>query len=163
MDSPPPELEIRRYRSGDHDSVRALHDLALHDVGAHLGNGRWDEDLDAIEDVYLSSGGEFLVGTLGREIVVMGALRRTGPRDAVVTRMRVTPRLQGHGHGTQMLLRLEARARELGVTRLRLDTTTRQLAAQALYRNHGFRLAGTGHEGPFEVIYFEKSLVDAER
>ena len=158
MESPPPDLQIRRYRSGDRARVRALHDLALQDAGAHLGTGRWDADLDAIEDVYLGGGGEFLVGTLAQEIVAIGALRRTGPRDAVLTRMRVTPRLQGQGHGTQMLLRLEARARELGITRLRLDTTTRQRAAQALYRRHGFTVAGTGHEGPFQVIFFEKDL-----
>jgi len=57
-------LHIRRYEASDKRVVRRLHDDALNEVGAHLGSGQWDEDLNEIEDVYLGSGGEFLVGVL---------------------------------------------------------------------------------------------------
>lgn len=36
---------IRRYEPRDEDAVRHLHDDALNDVGAHLGNCLWDDDL----------------------------------------------------------------------------------------------------------------------
>jgi len=60
-------LHIRRYEPGDKSAVRRLHEDALNEVGAHLGSGPWDEDLDKIESVYLESGGEFLVGIRGGE------------------------------------------------------------------------------------------------
>ena len=56
-------MHIRRYEPTDKRAVRRLHDDALNEVGAHLGPGTWDDDLDDIEGVYLASGGEFLVGT----------------------------------------------------------------------------------------------------
>ena len=92
-------MHIRRYEPGDKRAVRRLHDDALNEVGAHLGSGPWDEDLDEIESVYLESGGEFLVGIRGGEVVAMGALRRISPNAAEVKRMRVKPSLQRRGYG----------------------------------------------------------------
>ena len=74
-----PPLHIRRYREADHDAVWALHNLALHQVGAHAGNGPWDDDLHHVPAEYLDSGGEFLVGVVDARIVAMGALKRLGP------------------------------------------------------------------------------------
>ena len=44
-------LHVRRYVPKDKRAVRRLHDDALNEVGAHLGSGGWDADLDDIEDV----------------------------------------------------------------------------------------------------------------
>ena len=68
-------MRIRRYREGDREAVRLLHDEALYEVGAHLGEGPWDEDLDRIESEYLHDGGEFLVGELDE--------RRSSETDAI--------------------------------------------------------------------------------
>src|ERR671932_233091 len=92
-------LHIRRYEPEDKRAVRRLHDEALNEVGAHLGSGPWDDDLDDIESVYLDSGGEFVVGVLDGKIVAMGALMRISPQKAELKRMRVKPGLQGLGYG----------------------------------------------------------------
>ena len=152
------ELRIRGYQDGDHDAVWNLHNLALNEVGAHAGNGPWDDDLHAIRRVYLDSQGEFLVGLADDEIVAMGALRRTDTGRAQITRMRVHPRSQRRGFGHLILERLEDRARELGYDTLHLDTTVEQDAAQAFYRAHGYRETGRTRLGPFRVILFEKRL-----
>ncbi len=149
-------IAIRRYRPGDREAVRNLHDVALNDVGAHLGTGPWDADLDAVESVYLEDGGEFLVGVLGGEVVGMGALRRDPDGRAWITRMRVSPRLQGQGIGQSFLDRLHRRAEELGYTTLHLDTTVGQVAAQRLYEKNGYRETGWGRVGPFEGLYYER-------
>src|SRR4051794_18882364 len=115
-------LQIRRYQSGDHDQVWNLHNIALWQVGAHAGNGPWDNDLHDIEEVYLNNGGEFLVGVLDGQIVAMGAIRRITPDKAEVKRMRVHPDHQRRGFGRQILTALEDRARELGYHTLTLDT-----------------------------------------
>src|SRR5215204_3168418 len=73
------EVHIRRYEPGDKRAVRWLHDDALNKVGAHLGTGPWDDDLDDIEGIYLESGGEFLVGILEGEVIAMGAIKRVSP------------------------------------------------------------------------------------
>ena len=150
-------VAIRRYRPGDREAVRKLHDAALNDVGAHLGTGPWDGDLDAIESVYLENGGEFLVGVLGGEVVAMGALRRDPGGRAWITRMRVSPRLQGQGIGQNLLDALHRRAQELGYESLHLDTTAGQTAARRLYEKNGYRETGRGQVGPFECLYYERT------
>ncbi|MBN1935067.1 MAG: GNAT family N-acetyltransferase [Anaerolineae bacterium] len=181
-------FEIRRYKSIDHDAAWQLHNLALSLVGAHAGNGPWDDDLHSIEAVYLQNGGEFLVGLLDGQIVAMGALRRvddgsadTGSADAgsadagsadagsadagsadtawaEIKRMRVHPDHQRRGYGQAILARLEARAVELGYTRLILDTTTVQIGAQRFYEKNGYRQFDQTTFGSFDVLLYQKEL-----
>jgi len=152
------KLLIRRYRDADHDAVWELHNLALRLVGAHAGNGPWDDDLHHVREVYLEAGGEFLVGELAGRIVAIGALRRQDESTAEVKRMRVHPDLQRRGHGRAVLRRLEARAVQLGYRRLVLDTTERQVPAIALYRSEGFVEIGRGQVLGFPCIFFAKEL-----
>jgi GNAT superfamily N-acetyltransferase len=152
-------LHIRRYEPWDKRAVRRLHDDALNEVGAHLGTGPWDDDLEDIEDVYLESGGEFLVGELEGEIVAMGAIRRVSPEAAELKRMRVRPGLQGRGYGQAMLDALHRSAADLGYTTLHLDTTVRQRAARGLYLKNGYREVGRGSVGPFDCIYYERGAI----
>jgi len=149
---------VRRYRDDDHDAVWELHNLALDSVGAHGGNGPWDDDLHSIPSVYIDAAGEFLVGLVDRDIVAIGALRPSGPGQGEIKRMRVHPRFQRRGFGREILLRLENRARELGYETLHLDTTVGQTAAQALYRRHGYAETRRTQLGRFEVILFAKSI-----
>lgn len=151
-----PAIALRRYEPGDREAVRRLHDEALNDVGAHLGDGPWDGDLDAVESVYLQDGGEFLVGVLEARVVAMGALRRDSEGRAWITRMRVCPRLQGRGVGQTLLDALHRRAAELGYGTLHLDTTVQQTAARRLYEKNGYRETGRGMVGPFECLYYER-------
>ena len=152
-------LRIRRYEPGDRRAVRRLHDDALNEVGAHLGTGPWDDDLDEIETFYLDEGGEFLVGVVGGEVVAMGALRQISPEWAELKRMRVRPGLQGRGYGQAMLDALHRRASDLGYSRLRLDTTVQQRGAQRLYLKNGYREAGRGVVGPFDCIFYERETL----
>jgi GNAT superfamily N-acetyltransferase len=152
-------LHFRRYVPGDRRAVRRLHDDALNEVGAHLGSGSWDDDLDEIESAYLDQGGEFLVGVLDGEIVAMGALMRISPERAELKRMRVRPGLQGRGYGQAMLDALHRRASELGYSTLRLDTTVQQRAAQRLYLKNGYNEAGRGVVGPFDCILYEREIL----
>ena len=152
-------LHVRRYEREDKCAVRRLHDDALNEVGAHLGTGSWDEDLDEIESVYLESGGEFLVGVLDGEVVAMGALMRISAEKAELKRMRVRPGLQDRGYGQIVLDALHRRAIELGYSTLRLETTVQQRAAQRLYLKNGYREAGRGVIGPFDCIFYERNAV----
>ena len=151
-------MEIRRYRASDHDAVWDLHNLALNEVGAHAGNGPWDDDLHRIESEYLDAGGEFYVGTLDGRIVAMGALKRLTDDRAEICRMRVHPDLQRRGLGTRILSKLEERAREMGFRTLTLETTAGQVAAIGMYAKAGYIEVSRGTKLGFEVLAFEKRL-----
>jgi putative acetyltransferase len=91
--------------------------------------------------------GVFLVARwLGRP-VACGALRHLreagltqelGPGVGELKRMYVAPDVRGQGIGRALLARLEAEAHMLGLTRLVLETGTRQSEALALYHAAGF-------------------------
>jgi ribosomal protein S18 acetylase RimI-like enzyme len=152
-------IEIRRYSAGDREAVWRLHNEALDEVGAHLGNGPWDADLGEIEVSYLQTGGEFLVGVVDGRVVAMGALRPVSPGEAEVKRMRVEPALQGRGYGQALLDALHRRAAELGLSTLRLDTTVQQRAARRLYEANGYRESRRGRIGPFDCVFYERRMV----
>jgi aspartate racemase len=91
--------------------------------------------------------GAFVVATWRGKPVGCGAVRCLRDADLVeqlganvgeVKRMYVAPGVRGMGIGRGVLERLEREARELGLTRLVLETGTRQLAALRMYRAAGF-------------------------
>ena len=151
-------LEIRRYESSDYDEVWNLHVSGLQNVGAYLGNGPWDNDLYNIEDAYLHNRGEFLIGIYEGRIVAMGALRKTSEELAEIKRMRVHTDFQGRGFGQIILDELETRTLALGYTKLHLDTSVVQIAAQKLYMKNGFKETGREVHRGLECILFEKSI-----
>jgi GNAT superfamily N-acetyltransferase len=159
---------LRRYTSADQEAVERLHVLAIQQTGAYRGRGPWDDDVYAIEEVYLKNQGEFLIGECDGLLVAMGALKRTSPERAEIKRMRVQPEYQGRGYGQLILDALEARARVLGYRVLHLDTSIFQISAQKLYEKNGFREVGRdkyqqevgkGTYQPLEVILYEKPLL----
>jgi ribosomal protein S18 acetylase RimI-like enzyme len=154
-------LAFRRYEPDDHDRVVELHRLGLQQTGTDLGAGPWDDDMrspETLRRTYLDGRGDFLVGLRGGSIVVIGGLREHSPRQAEIKRMRVDPSFQRRGFGQAMLVRLEARASELGYSGIYLDTTTLQVAALALYAGAGYTEVDRGTRGPFDTVMFEKEL-----
>jgi GNAT superfamily N-acetyltransferase len=156
------ELTLRRYRDADHDAVWQLHNLALEAVGAHGGQGGWDDDLHRVGEAYLDAGGEFLVGECEGKLVAMGALLPVSGELARIKRMRVHPSFQRRGFGRRVLRALIDRARHDGYARLELDTTTLQTAAHRLYESEGFVQTHTREfvNGPrrFTLKLYEKTL-----
>ncbi len=151
-------MEVRRYRASDHDAVWELHNVALNEVGAHAGNGPWDDDLHRIEDEYIEAGGEFYVGSVEGRIVAMGGIKRLTNTSAEICRMRVHPDFQRCGLGTEMLSALEECARELGFRSLKLETTAGQVAAIGMYSKAGYGEVSRVRKLGFEVLVFEKGL-----
>ena len=154
-------LTLRRYEPSDYEEVWQLHKVALESINAYISDSSLDDDLKAVEATYPARRGEFLVGLLEQKLVAMGALREvvdsTG-NTAEVKRMRVHPEYQRRGYGEQMLVQLEEMAARLGYKRLVLDTSTAQVAAQSLYRNHGYNEVRRERVQGLELIYLEKRL-----
>lgn len=153
-----PDLTIRRFEAGDAEYVWDLHNRALEPTGAHVGNGEWDRDVTDPIAYYLDRGGEFLVGRLGPEIVVMGAYLPHSDEEVEIKRMRVEPSLQRRGLGRSILRELEQRARAAGFRRAFLVTTVQQKPARALYESAGYRVTAHGREAGFDTLRFAKAL-----
>lgn len=171
------ELTIRRYRPGDADRVWELHEEALRDVNTFFdgGDGAINSDVRSVEEEYLDSGGEFLVGLSGDRIVAMGAFREPGElaREflgplgesvAEIKRVRVDPDEQRQGYGQLIYDELEKRARDRGYAELVLDTTDRQRGAKRFFEKNGFEEACRERirefREPFELVFYRKSLAE---
>jgi len=132
------------------------------EVGAALVGAQWRELLvrygvndshpDAIDDLSVEHlappGGGFLVGWIDDTPIACGGVRRHDDHTGEVKRMYVAPDHRGRGHSRTLLRALEDRARELGYTRLVLETGTAQPEAMALYASEGYeRIPGYGFYG----------------
>jgi len=153
------KMKIRQYKTSDKDDVIDLHKLALEKTGAWIESGKWDEDLQNIEEVYLKNG-EFLVLEDEGKIIAMGAIRKISDDVVELKRMRVHPKFQRKGIGQKMLISLENRARELGFKKIVLNTTEKQKQAVALYLKNGYRETKKEILDSIKtrLIYFEKEI-----
>jgi putative acetyltransferase len=104
--------------------------------------------------------GAFVVAYEGDTAVGCGAVRLIEPRVAEIKRMYVLPDRRGCGIARRILEVLEREARSLGVTKLRLETGTRQPEAIALYSRTGYVPSDPFGEYPSSPlnVFFEKRL-----
>lgn len=161
---------VRRFQATDARQVWALNDLP--NVGYTADPSRPLElplpaepppsfpDLADVEASFLQAGGEFLVVEMDGSLVGMGGIRQTGGRRAEVLRVRVHPATRRRGVGRSLMATLEARAAELGVRELHLDTATNQPEAVAFYRGIGYEEVRqeTRPEWSWTLVYFAKRL-----
>src|SRR5215468_366748 len=81
----------------------------------------------------------FLIARVDSRAVGCGALRALESGVGEVKRMFVLPEFRGRGIARQILLALEARARELNYRLVRLETGIEQPEAIGLYKSAGYR------------------------
>ena len=99
--------------------------------GAGVGSGASPSD-------FTPPTGAFLVIYAGGKPVAGGGIKRDDDGVAEIKRMYVAPAARRQGLGRRLLEELEAKARELGYARIRLDTGARQPHAQAMYERAGY-------------------------
>jgi GNAT superfamily N-acetyltransferase len=98
--------------------------------------------------------GAFLVAYLDDKPVGCGAIRLNEPDLAEIKRMYVDPTVRGRRVGRRIVDALEVQARQLGATRIVLETGPRQPDAIAMYAHAGFSkipLYGEYIGSPFSV------------
>lgn len=153
------ELILRRFESGDSDDVWHLHRSSSQHVGVCGPEGAWEDDLRNIGEVYIASGGDFVVAHIGPRLAAMGGLNPFDDNVAELKRMRVDPVFQRRGFGRRVLRELESRAVALGFKWIMLDTTTIQVGAQRLYESAGYVRRREGMLHGYAVIFYEKRLI----
>jgi GNAT superfamily N-acetyltransferase len=108
--------------------------------------------------------GIFVIGWDADQPVSCGGVRLVTADVGELKRMYVAPVARRRGIARAMLANLEAQARTLGATRLRLETGLHQPEALSLYASAGY--VETEPFGPYAgarlARHFARSLVDAE-
>jgi DNA-binding MarR family transcriptional regulator/GNAT superfamily N-acetyltransferase len=102
--------------------------------------------------------GAFLVASVDGEPVACGAVKPASAGIGSLKRMWVADRVRGLGIGRRVLEALEAQARELAMTTIRLETNQTLQEAIRLYRSAGFREVARFSSDPYAHHWFEKSL-----
>ncbi|HEU4886178.1 MAG TPA: helix-turn-helix domain-containing GNAT family N-acetyltransferase [Longimicrobium sp.] len=102
--------------------------------------------------------GAFLVASVDGEPVACGAVKVMAPGIGYLKRMWVAPAVRGLGFARRMLGALEAQARELGFTTLRLETNRTLTEAIRLYRSAGYVEVPPFNDEPYAHHWFEKPL-----
>lgn len=107
---------------------------------------------------FVPPAGVFLVACVDGVPVACGAVRTIAPGIGNLKRMWVAETVRGQGIGRRLLEALEAEARKLGLTSLRLDTNRALQAAIRLYRSAGFHQIAPFNADPYAHHWFEKRL-----
>ena len=151
-------MQLVRYQANYFEPMLELHRSAK--IGLNIGISEDDEetDLRAIEQVYLRSGGEFVIGLFDGEVVAMGGFQRLSENSAELRRMRIRSDLQGQGYGSQLLKELERLAFQSGIHILSFETAKARPLTLEFYRKHGYQETGSGFYGEVETIHFRKVL-----
>lgn len=103
-------------------------------------------------------GGAFLLAEDRGVAVGCGGVRTLAPRLGEVKRMYVVRGARRRGIARTVLAELEGIARELGLSRVRLDTNAVQPEAVALYHATGYVEIADYNGNPFATHWFEKAL-----
>ena len=102
--------------------------------------------------------GYFVVARIDGQPAGCGALKLIDARIADIKRMWTAPSARGLGVARRVLDVLEAKAGELGLSTLRLETNVALREAQTLYRANGYAEVEPFNDEPYAHFWFEKRL-----
>jgi GNAT superfamily N-acetyltransferase len=102
--------------------------------------------------------GYFMVARVRGRVAGCGALKLVGCRIGEVKRMWTADFARGQGVARTVLAAIEAKARELDVHTLRLETNKALVEAHALYRAAGYREVPAFNDEPYAHHWFAKQL-----
>jgi putative acetyltransferase len=133
---PPAEVSLERVGLPCADAELLIRELNAELTARYPEDGACHFRLDPEE---VGPGrGAFLVGRIAGTPVACGAVRLIAPSIGEVKRMYTRATVRGQGVARAVLDELARAARDLGATRLVLETGVRQPEAIALYERAGF-------------------------
>ena len=116
------------------------------------------KDRSAADAEMAPPGGRFVLARLDGDPVGCGALKRIDGETGEIKRVWVAKSVRGLGVARRVLEKLEAAAREMNLSTLRLDTNKALTEAHALYRKEGYRNVERFNDNPYAHHWFEKRL-----
>lgn len=145
----------------DSADARNCLDAYFRELDARFEHG-FDPGSSGYANTPATEAGTFLIARLHGRAVGCGALRVLDADTGEIRRMWVAPETRGLGLSRRLLAALEGHARELRMTRVRLDTNRVLTQAQSLYRNMGYREIDRYNDNEYADFFFEKILAQIE-
>ena len=137
--SPPDLDEVRLLMQEFVAWHRQRHRQDIHLIDSYFDAPAFEAELAALPGSYAPPQGRLLLARLDGRAVGCVALKDLGDGRCEMKRMFVRVDAQGRGVGRALATAIVDEARAAGYRTMRLDTSIRQLEAQALYRSLGFR------------------------
>src|SRR5215831_14930695 len=108
-------------------------------LGVDLGFQGFEEELATLPGKYAAPTGRLLLAADDLSVLGCVALRSIRGKDCEMKRLYVRPRARGAHLGRLLVERVCVEARDLGYSRICLDTLPSMTAAQTLYESLGFK------------------------
>lgn len=131
-------MNIRPATNADAEAIKTVVFSVLREYGLNPDSGTTDRDLEAIEETYFQRGGYFGVVLENNRIVACVALYSESADTCELRKMYCLPASRGRGLGKKLLEFALAKARELGFSRITLETASSLKEAVSLYQQYGF-------------------------
>ncbi|MGW0535421.1 GNAT family N-acetyltransferase [Streptomyces sp. NPDC003032] len=149
--------EIRLATAADVPAVRAVTDAAYHHYIARIGIVPAPMEADHAADV--AAGRVYVTGDPVVGLLVLVPV--TEPREEahlLLESIAVHPEAAGQGLGRDLLTYVDAHARALGLTEVRLYTNALMWENQKIYPRYGYELVERRIEGPYDRLHYRKRL-----
>ena len=148
-------LELKEAKTKkDMDLVRTLFREYSDALGVDLCFQGFEQELAGLPGKYASPEGRLYIAFVGDQPGGCVGLRKIAEGIAEMKRLYVRPLFRGQGIGRQLVLALVKDCRQLGYSRMRLDTLPSMKRALELYRAMGFRPIDPYTENPVPGAMF---------
>ena len=119
----------------------------------------FEEELAGLPGKYTPPGGGLLIAVDGERTVGTVAIRRLSPEICEMKRLYVKPEARGMGLGRALSRQIVETAKEIGYSKMRLDTLDKLTSALRLYTSMGFKKIRPYYENPIPgAVYLELDL-----
>lgn len=138
---------IREFEAGDEAAFR---DINLEWIERYFAVETKDREvLDNPRRYILDAGGAILLAVEGEHVLGVVSLMPMEAGSVELAKMGVRPEAQGRGAGRMLVQSAIARAREMRMRRIYIETNSKLMAALSLYRDAGFLPLKTPVPSPY--------------
>ena len=152
---------IQVESSSDIQAAQRLFEEYSSWLGVNLCFQNFDKELAELPGEYVPPTGRLLLAIEGDQVAGCVALRKIGEGIGELKRLYVRPGFRGRGLGRTLTETIIDTSRELGYTRLRLDTLPGKMdRAIAMYRSLGFHEIERYYNNPYDTAVFMELKLD---
>ncbi|HEY8225232.1 MAG TPA: GNAT family N-acetyltransferase [Pyrinomonadaceae bacterium] len=160
----PPTSDFSLRQAQNQEDIEAAHTL-FEEYAASLGISlcfqNFDEELANLPGDYAPPSGRLLLAYVDEELAGCIALRKLSNEICEMKRLYIRTEFRGKGLGRKMVEAILREAKEIGYSRMRLDTLPGRMdEAINLYRSIGFKGITPYYNNPSpDTLYMELSLI----
>lgn len=132
-------MNLRPANNADSAQIKFVVFSVLKEYGLKSDSNSTDKDLDSIEENYFQNNGFFGVVEIDNLIVATVGLHKVDENTCELRKMYSLPSQRGKGLGKAIMEFALSKAKELGYSRVILETASPLKEAIGLYKRYGFK------------------------